>query len=229
MRLDYFIAHAAGVTRSQAKRLIASGAVSVSGVARPTARLQLDGESVSLDGVPLALPGHRYLMLHKPDGVVCSTDDPGHRTVLDLVPGDQRRDLHSAGRLDLDTTGLVLLTTDGQWSHRITSPNTHCPKRYRVTTAVPLTATALQQLREGVVLHDSATPTRPATAEQLADTELLLTISEGRYHQVKRMLAATGNRVTALHREAIGDLDLDPSLHAGAWRALSDNEIALFA
>ena len=229
MRLDYFIAHAAGVTRSQAKRLIASGAVIVSGVARPSARLQLNGESVSLDGAPLTLPGHRYLMLHKPHGVVCSTDDPGHCTVLDLLPADQRRDLHSAGRLDLDTTGLVLLTTDGQWSHRITSPNTHCPKRYRVTTAMPLTAPALQQLREGIVLHDNPTPTRPATVEQLADTELRLTISEGRYHQVKRMLAATGNRVSTLHREAIGDLDLDPSLDAGAWRTLSDTEIALFA
>ncbi|MCH8544074.1 MAG: pseudouridine synthase [Alcanivorax sp.] len=229
MRLDYFIAHATGLTRSQAKRLIASGAVSVSGVARPTARLQLDGEQVQLDGTPLTLPGHRYLMLHKPHGVVCSTEDPGHRTVLDLLPGDQRRDLHSAGRLDLDTTGLVLLTTDGQWSHRITSPNTHCPKRYRVTTALPLTAAAVQQLRAGVLLHDSPTPTRPAEVEQLADAELLLTISEGRYHQVKRMLAATGNRVTALHREAIGALSLDPSLEAGAWRFLSGSEVALFA
>ncbi|MBZ2190280.1 pseudouridine synthase [Alcanivorax sp. JB21] len=229
MRLDYFIAHATGLTRSQAKRLIASGSVTVSGVAKPTARLQLAGESVCLDGAPLTLPGHRYLMLHKPPGVVCATEDPGHRTVLDLLPGELRRDMHSAGRLDIDTTGLVLLTTDGQWSHRITTPNTHCPKRYRVTTAAPLTPDALQQLRDGVLLHDSRTPTRPAQAEQLGDTELLLTISEGRYHQVKRMLAATGNRVTALHREAIGNLTLDSSLAPGTWRALDAAEIALFA
>ena len=228
MRLDYFVAHATGLTRSQVRDLIRRGAVRVDGQPRVRANLKLSGETVYLDDAPLALPGHQYLMLHKPAGVVCSTDDPGHRTVLDLIPTALRRDLHSAGRLDLDTTGLVLLTSDGQWSHRITSPNTHCPKRYRVDVARPLTPAALEQLAAGVVLRDDPTPTRPADVQLLSDTRLNLTISEGRYHQVKRMLAAVGNHVVALHREAIGTVVLDADLAEGQWRALSPSEIDTF-
>ncbi|WP_111655620.1 pseudouridine synthase [Isoalcanivorax indicus] len=228
MRLDYFVAHATGLTRSQVRDLIRRGAVRVDGQPRVRANLKLSGETVYLDDAPLTLPGHQYLMLHKPAGVVCSTDDPGHRTVLDLIPAALRRDLHSAGRLDLDTTGLVLLTSDGQWSHRITSPNSHCPKRYRVDTARPLTAEALAQLAAGVVLRDDPTPTRPAVVTPLNDTRLSLTISEGRYHQVKRMLAAVGNHVVALHREAIGAVELDAELPEGHWRALGRSEIDAF-
>ncbi len=120
---------------------------------------------------------------------------------------------------------MLLLTTDGQWAHRLMSPRHHCAKRYRVTTAEPLDDAQLTRLRDGVVLHDDPAPTRPAEARALSDTELLLTISEGRYHQVKRMLAAVGNRVVALHREAVGHIELDPDLPAGAWRPLTDAEI----
>ena len=149
------------------------------------------------------------------------------RKRLDLgqAAGEQRRGLRIVGRLDRDTTGLLLLTTDGQWAHRLMSPRHHCAKRYRVTTAEPLDDTQLTRLRDGVVLHDDPAPTRPAEARALSDTELLLTISEGRYHQVKRMLAAVGNRVVALHREAVGHIELDPDLPAGAWRPLTDAEI----
>lgn len=225
MRLDYFVAHATGLTRSQARQLISRGAVRVDGHVRARANQKLTDETVYLDDAPLSLPGERYLMLNKPTGVICSTDDPGHRTVLDLVPGDLRRDLHSAGRLDLDTTGLVLLTSDGRWSHRITSPNTHCPKRYRVGTAAPLTDKALNQLRAGVVLRDDPVPTRTAEVEPVDDTTFYLTISEGRYHQVKRMLAAVGNRVVTLHRDRIGTLQLDGTLVPGNWRHLTDAEV----
>ncbi|KAF0801745.1 pseudouridylate synthase [Alcanivorax xiamenensis] len=229
MRLDYFVAHATGLTRKQVKTLIRSGAIQVFDGAggavpvKPDRRLETDMRVV-WEGRPLRLEGHRYLMLHKPMGVVCSTEDPGHRTVLDLLPGDQRAGLHAAGRLDLDTTGLVLLTSDGQWSHRITSPQHHCAKRYRVTTAEPVTRAQVDALSAGVVLRDDSRPTREAQVEVVAPLCLRLTISEGRYHQVKRMLAAVGNRVVALHREAVGDVVLDPALTPGEWRPLTDAE-----
>ena len=149
-------------------------------------------------------------------------------TVIELLLSsglaDAERFSH-VGRLDVASEGLLLLTTDGQWAHRLMSPRHHCAKRYRVTTAEPLDDTQLTRLRDGVVLHDDPAPTRPAEARALGDTELLLTISEGRYHQVKRMLAAVGNRVIALHREAVGGIELDPDLPAGAWRPLTDAEI----
>lgn len=229
-RLDFFLAHAAGLSRKQAKALIRAGAVTVTGEdGTPRTGLKANssvapGECVRLDGEILALPGERYLMLHKPAGRVCALED-ARPTVIDLIPADQRRNLRIVGRLDRDTTGLLLLTTDGQWAHRLMSPRHHCAKRYRVTTAEPLDDTQLTLLREGVVLHDDPAPTRPAEARKVADTELLLTISEGRYHQVKRMLAAVGNRVVALHREAVGGIELDPDLPVGAWRSLTDAEI----
>ena len=209
MRLDYFLAHSAGLTRKEAKQLISRGAVTVEGEARPKANLQLrDGQGVWLHGEPVQLPGHRYLMLHKPAGVVCSTDDPEHRTVLDR-----------------DTTGLVLLTTDGQWSHRLTSPNHQCDKRYRVTCADPVSDEDLQALRDGIQLRGEDRPTLPAGADRVDAHQLLLTIHEGRYHQVKRMLAARGNKVVALHREQIGEIALDVALAPGEFRALSEEEI----
>ncbi len=227
MRLDYFLAHSAGLTRKEAKQLISRGAVTVEGEARPKANLQLqDGQGVWLHGEPVQLPGHRYLMLHKPAGVVCSTDDPAHRTVLDLLPVELRQDLHPAGRLDRDTTGLVLLTTDGQWSHRLTSPNHQCDKRYRVSCADPISDADLQALCDGILLRGEDAPTLPARAERVNTHQLLLAIHEGRYHQVKRMLAARGNKVVALHREQIGEIALDADLAPGAFRLLTKGEIA---
>ena len=229
-RLDFFVAHATGLSRKQAKALIRDGAVTVTGEdGAPRAGLKANSsvapeERVRLDGDVLTLPGERYLMLHKPAGRVCALED-ALPTVIDLIPVDQRRDLRIVGRLDRDTTGLLLLTTNGQWAHRLMSPHHDCAKRYRVTTAEPLNDAQLARLRAGVVLHDGPTPTRPAQADVVDDTTLLLTISEGRYHQVKRMLAAVGNRVIALHREAVGAIELDPDLPPGAWRPLTDEEI----
>ena len=226
MRLDFLVAHGAGVTRKQARTLISRGRVQINGAKASRAGTPVAAaDVVLLDGAPLTLPGHRYVMLHKPQGVVCSTDDPDHRTVIDLMPGDWRRDLHPAGRLDVDTTGLVLLTTDGAWSHRITAPTHHLPKTYRVTVAEPITDDALAQLRAGVLLRGEEKPTKEAQAEQVDTHTLRLIIREGRYHQVKRMLAAVGNRVTALHRERIGDMVLDEGLEPGSYRELTDTEI----
>ena len=227
MRLDFFLAHGTGLSRKQVKILIGKGAVRVDGEARPKANTRVtEGQAVWLHDERVQLPGHRYLMLHKPAGVVSATEDGEYRTVVDLIPVELRRDLHPAGRLDRDTTGLVLLTSDGDWSHRLTSPNHACGKRYRVSCADPVSDEDLQALRDGILLRGEDKPTLPAQAERVSGRELLLTITEGRYHQVKRMLAARGNKVVALHREQIGEIELDADLAPGAFRVLTEEEIA---
>ncbi len=229
IRLDRFLSNATGLTRSQAQRAIRAGRVRLEGetVKQGAVQIPLDAR-VLLDGEAVAAPRARYLMLNKPVGVVCATEDPTHRTAIDLLDLPNHAGLHFAGRLDIDTTGLVLISDDGQWTHRIVSPRHHCAKRYRVSLAEAPSAGDLQQLRDGVRLKGEQRPTRPAEVRQLASRELLLSITEGRYHQVKRMLAALGHRVVSLHREAIGPLDLDPQLPLGAFRSLREEEIALF-
>jgi 16S rRNA pseudouridine516 synthase len=186
-----------------------------------------NADRVSLDNRPLQLRGPRYLMLYKPQGYVCAARDDRHTTVLELLPAEEREGLHIAGRLDIDTTGLVLLTDDGDWSHRVTSPRHRCLKRYRVTLADPLGAEDLRHLREGVMLRGEQQPTRPAEVVQLDDRSLYLSIEEGRYHQVKRMFGALGNRVVALHRDRIGSVDLEAAgLAPGEFRALSVEDVA---
>lgn len=180
---------------------------------------------VILDGNETGQPGPRYFMLHKPQGYVCSTGDPQHPTVLDLLDEVKTDDLHFAGRLDIDATGLVLITSDGQWSHCIVAPGRKCRKCYRVTLADPLTDLDAEKLRQGVLLRNEPQPTQSAELEILAERNCLLTISEGRYHQIKRMFAAVGNRVVGLHRVSIGNLELDENLAPGAYRRLSLQEV----
>lgn len=226
VRLDQFIATSTELSRKDAKRAIGSGRVQVDGKPCKAANTKIsDAVTVTLDGEACALPGERYLMLNKPAGVVSATRDSDHPTALDLLPRDLAIDLHIAGRLDADTTGLLLLTTDGQWSHRVTSPRVDCPKSYLVTLSEPLTAAAVQELEQGVLLRNDPAPTRPARVQLLEDRLIELTITEGRYHQVKRMLAAVGNHVQALHRRGIGAIRLDPALGPGEFRELSVEEI----
>ncbi|WP_417567414.1 pseudouridine synthase [Marinobacter sp.] len=225
MRLDQFVANSSGLSRKEAKRAIAGGEVTVNGETCTAANTQLPRDvQVVLAGEPLALPGERYLMMNKPAGVVSATTDSDHPTALDLLPTELTRNLHIAGRLDADTTGLLLLTTDGQWSHRVTSPRTDCPKTYRVTLSEPLTSRAVRELEQGVHLHSDSKPTRPAQVDILGESTIDLTISEGRYHQVKRMLAAVGGHVEALHRLQIGAVLLDPALEPGGYRELTRAE-----
>ena len=226
MRLDYFVANATTLSRRDAKKAISAGRIRVDGqTCRKPASPVAAGTRVSLDDQWLSLPGERYLMLYKPAGVVSATTDSQQPTVLDLLPADVRHGLHIAGRLDADTTGLLLLTTDGQWSHRITSPRVKCPKTYRVTLADPIDDLAITQLQQGVLLHGESRPTRPANVHLLSAREIDLTLSEGRYHQVKRMLAAVGNHVTGLHRWRVGTLVLDDSLATGHYRELTAEEV----
>ncbi len=228
MRLDKFICDCTGVTRSQAGKLIRQGLVTLNGETVKQAALQVkDTDVVCLDDAQLQLIGLRYFIMHKPQGYVCSTDDPDHLTVFTLMDEPLVERLHTVGRLDLDTTGLVLLTDDGQWSHRISSPKHHVAKTYRVWTADPIPPEAVQQFAAGVMLRNEKTATLPAELELTGDSEALLTIHEGRYHQVKRMFAAIGNKVVRLHREKIGGLQLPDDLAEGEYRQLTAAELTL--
>lgn len=226
MRLDQFVANSTALSRKDAKRAVSAGRVNVNGERCKKAKQPISKhDEVHLDGQPVSLPEALYLMMNKPAGVVSATTDSTQPTALDLLPVDLSARVHIAGRLDKDTTGLLLLTSDGQWSHRITSPRRDCPKTYRVSLAEPLGDSARQQLEKGILLKGEDTPTKPACVIQHADTVLDLTIHEGRYHQVKRMLAAVGNRVTALHRHRIGPITLDEGLAPGEFRLLTDDEV----
>jgi len=228
MRLDYFLAHAAGLSRKEARRAIGKGQVRVTGYERLKASTTVTPDAaVLLNGQPVVWSvGERYYMLNKPEGVISATHDGEHQTVLDLLPPPLRNGLHPVGRLDKDTTGLLLLTSDGDWSHRLTSPRSHCAKTYRAWLAEPLAEASLQQLQEGVQLRNESRLTRPAKVILEDPQQILLTVTEGRYHQVRRMLAAVGNHVQALHRERVGDLVLDDGLAPGEYRELTPEEVA---
>jgi 16S rRNA pseudouridine516 synthase len=183
-----------------------------------------DPRDVRLDGEPLDPPHGLLVLLHKPVGYTCSTKDPG-RVVYDLLPPRFRRReplLSPVGRLDRDTSGLLLLTDDGALLHRITSPKSHLAKVYEATLAADLRGDEAATFAAGtLVLEGEDKPLLPAELEVLGPRLARLTLHEGRYHQVRRMFAATGNHVAALHRIAIGGLSLD-GLPSGAWRALDD-------
>lgn len=226
MRLDKYLCHATGLTRSRSQGMIRGGQVTVNGavVKDPSFKLAADA-AVTWRDQSVQLGGHRYFMLNKPVGVVCANTDPQHKTVLDLLDIENKKGLHAAGRLDIDTTGLVLITDDGDWSHRLTSPRHHCSKRYRVTLAEPVDEGLIERFAEGIELRNEKRKTRPATLEILSANEVRLSLSEGKYHQVKRMFAALGNHVTALHRESIGTISLDDGMQPGQWRALKTEEV----
>ena len=227
-RLDKFISHLAEIPRTQARASIKRKEVSVNGEAITAHNFQLaKDDEVLHNGEPLVFLGKRYFMLNKPVGYVCANSDDLHKTVFDLLDEPNMSDFHVAGRLDIDTTGLVIITNDGDWSHKITSPRSNKFKTYLVETQEPITDEALEQLREGVMLHNEKDATRPAIAERLANYGLRLSISEGKYHQVKRMLYAVDNKVVELHREQIAGIKLDENLAPGEYRLLTENEITL--
>ncbi|VEI77906.1 Ribosomal small subunit pseudouridine synthase A [Mannheimia haemolytica] len=230
MRLDKFIAENTGLTRSQAAKVLKSGMVMVNGNIEKSgaAKISQEDEIYYEDQKLEWVEEGQYFMLYKPQGYICSHDDGEYPTVFQFFDYPLMTKLHTAGRLDVDTTGLVLLTDDGKWSHRITSPKHHCEKTYLVTLADPVEDFYAQQLAEGILLRGEKEPTLPAQLEILDDYNVNLTISEGRYHQVKRMFAALGNKVEALHRWRIGDVVLDETLEEGEFRPLTSEEIASF-
>lgn len=227
MRLDQHIASSSELSRKDARRAVISGRVSVNGARckRVGARVT-EHDQVLLDNRLLAPPGDLYLMMNKPAGVISATSDSNQPTALDLLPAEIARHVHIAGRLDKDATGLLLLTNDGQWSHQVTSPRRDCPKTYQATLADPLPDAARLRLEQGVQLNGEDKPTLPASVVVRSQTTIELTLLEGRYHQVKRMLAAVGNHVEALHRLSIGSIVLDDTLAPGQYRLLTPEEIA---
>lgn len=229
MRLDKFITHTTDLTRRTAQYAMREGRIHVDGNAKVKAAQKISPQTiVTLDGQILQLPNPVYIMLNKPLGVVCTNSDATHPSVLDLLEGQPIESLQIAGRLDVDTTGLVLITDDGQWNHKVTSPKRSTGKRYRVSTAEPINTSVIETFAKGILLRGETRETKPATLEILNTHLALLTITEGKYHQVKRMFAATGNKVTELHREAVGNIELDTILAPGKYRALTAHEISNF-
>jgi len=253
MRLDKFICKSTELTRNEAKKLLKSGEVRVNGEIAKNAAMQVhENNTITIDDQVLTARTSRYFMLHKMVDSICSNVDEVYPSVLNFIDVDKAFDLHIAGRLDADTTGLVLITDDGRWSHNVISPKKDCQKTYRVwlrNAIVDNQATELIELfNQGIQLQGEAALTRPAKLElvythgdynteesidgvdmsEKSTSEVLLTITEGKYHQVKRMFAAVGNRVVGLHREKIGGIELG-ELALGEWRALTEDEIALFS
>lgn len=226
MRLDKFLCETGAGSRSEVKQLIKKGLVCVNGITVKEADKKIEEEVdvVTLRGETLAFAMFHYYMLHKPAGVITATEDAAQKTVLDLLTGINTKKLFPVGRLDKDTEGLLLITDDGELAHRLLSPKKHVGKTYFVQTKYPVSDEAAQLLQEGVDIGDD-TPTLPAIVEKMGDAELLLTIKEGRYHQIKRMLLAVDNEVVYLKRISMGPLNLPDNLEKGAFRPLSEAEV----
>ncbi len=226
LRLDKYISNASDYSRTQVKRLIKEGLVTVDGkmVSNPATPIS-ESEVVHLENTPIAMPGARYFMLNKPGGVVSATKDSDHPTAIDLIDEPRPEQLQIAGRLDIDATGLLLITDDGQWNHQITSPRSDCRKTYKVGLSEPLDLVLIRKFHEGIWLEGEKRRCLPADLEVLDDYTAMLIISEGKYHQVKRMFAAVGNHVHSLQRLTIGEIALDPDLAPGSYRPLTRPEI----
>ena len=242
MRLDKFICKSTELTRNEAKKLLKSGEVRVNGdIAKNSAMQVHENNTITIDGQTLKARSSRYFMLHKVVDSICSNVDEVYPSVLHFINVEKAFDLHIAGRLDADTTGLVLITDDGRWSHNVISPKKNCQKIYRVWLRDAIHYNSANDLIEhfelGIQLQGEKSLTRPAkltlvnnkenAMKDNTTKEVLLTITEGKYHQVKRMFAAVGNRVVSLHRESIGAITLG-SLAPGDWRELTKDEIEQF-
>lgn len=226
-RIDKLLA-LTGVGRTEAKKMIAAGRVSVCGKLIRDPGFKATPDQVTLDGAPLAVEQELYLMLHKPAGVITATEDKRLPTVVSLLPEKyQRRKIGPVGRLDRDVTGLVLLTTDGELAHRLISPKWKAEKTYRAECEGRLTETDVAAFAEGLALSDFTA--KPAKLEVLSTTDghstADVTLTEGKFHQVKRMFAAVGHPLTHLHRLRIGCVTLDETLAEGEFRPLTDVEI----
>jgi len=228
MRLDRLVARLSAKARRDIRQAIASGRVRVDGAVTRDGLLEVDEfAKVELDNHVLQLRERIHLMLHKPAGYLSATTDPVHPTVMDLL-GDAYpdHDLHLAGRLDRASTGLLLLTNDGGWSRRLTLPEKHFPKVYLVETADPVSPETAGVFASGIYFAYEDLVTAPAMLEVVALRTARVTLCEGKYHQVKRMFHAVGNRVTSLHRESVAHVVLDANLAPGEWRRLRSEEVA---
>jgi 16S rRNA pseudouridine516 synthase len=235
MRLEDILFSQGFGTRRVCAGLVQQGYVSVNGEVQQDPGIFFEPENLKfkVQGTEWPYFDRAYLMLHKPLGTECSQKPSTWPSIYTLLPSALRlrpqkaavQGVQAVGRLDQDTTGLLLLTDDGKFIHRMSSPKHHMPKVYEVTTKHDVTELQVEKLLAGVVLDDSPKPVKAAACEKVSDTHLKLTLTEGKYHQVKRMLAAVGNRVEGLHRSAIGNLQLPDDLPPGQWRWILPSEL----
>ena len=224
MRLDKFICLSTEYSLVDALALIENRSVVVNGITAIGASHQVHKNNVvTLDGKIITARSFRYLLLNKPIDTICSNVDEEYPSVLNLLDVDRVTELHIAGRLDADTTGLVLITDDGHWSFNLTSPKNKCEKVYKVLLSRPISSDVTKRFQEGVLLQGESNLTLPAKLHIIDSYSVLLTLTEGRFHQVKRMFSAIGNRVRSLHRQQIGNLELDVDI--GHWRSLTQAEV----
>jgi 16S rRNA pseudouridine516 synthase len=226
-------------TRRVCAGLIQQGLVTVAGEPCTDASVDVDpqGLQFTVQGQPWTYREKAYLLLHKPAGHECSQKPSAWPSIYTLLPPPLRQrpnkqglpGVQAVGRLDQDTTGALLLSDDGAFIHRMASPKHHVPKVYEIVTKHPVDGRQVQRLLDGVVLEDDPRPVRADACEATGEHALRLTLTQGKYHQVKRMVAAVGNRVEGLHRSRIGRLDLPADLAPGAWRWLEQDDLALLA
>ena len=227
MRLDKYISNATDLSRTDVKKLIKSGLVSVDDeTAKSGSQKVTDDQEIAIEGSTIQLMTTRYFMMNKPAGVVSANKDHTNPTALDLIYEHRNDQLQIAGRLDIDTTGLLLITDDGQWNHIVTSPRTDCKKIYAVELENAVSEDYHKKLEAGIALEGETRRCLPATMQVIDDHHIQLSISEGKYHQVKRMITSLGNEVVSLHRLQIGGIALDPDLEPGDYRPLTEEEIA---
>ncbi len=227
MRLDKFLVHVGYASRTEGTKLIRKGCVLVDGVLckSPATHIDPDTQTVTVCGEVLSYQRFTYLMMNKPAGYISATDDPRLKTVLDLLSETQQRlGLFPCGRLDRDTVGLLLLTNDGDLAHRLLSPKHHAEKSYFFHCAHPLLQEEIDRLEAGVTLEDGY-QTLPCQVIMETPTQGVITVTEGKFHQIKRMLQACDNEITYLKRVKFGGISLDPSLEEGQVRPLTQSEI----
>ncbi|MEY8205778.1 MAG: pseudouridine synthase [Bermanella sp.] len=231
MRLDKFVCKSTHLSRQEAQESIHAGCVFVNEKAIRVASAQVhENNDITLNGQLLVPRPFRYLMIHKPANTICSNVDEAYPSLFNGLDIERTSELHVAGRLDADTTGLVLVTDDGRWSFDIIRPQKHCKKVYRVGLSQAITKdktnALVEKFKAGLQLQGEAELTRSAVLEVLDSKDVRLTITEGKYHQVKRMFARVANRVVSLHREKIGEVRLD--IEVGQWRYLTAEEVGSF-
>lgn len=226
IRLDKYLADMGLGTRSQVKDFIKKGKININGIVVKDGNLKVDSDKdiISFEGNPIVYEEFEYYMLNKPPGVISATSDRREKTVVDLIETKLRNDLFPIGRLDKDTEGLLLISNDGELSHRLLSPKRHVDKTYYVELDKPLSKEMADEVCQGVYI-EAGVKSMPARLELIDEQRVYLTIQEGKFHQVKRMFHAVGCEVTYLKRMSMGPLRLDEGLRLGEYRRLTDEEL----
>ena len=227
MRLDRFVCKSTELMKDEALQVIHAGEVIVNDEVIIDETTQVHAsKTITLNGERLIPRPFRYLLIHKPVNTICSNIDEAYPSLFNLLDIEKVSELHVAGRLDADTSGLVLITDNGSWTFSIITPSKQCKKIYRVGLSRPISEDVVEKFKKGILLDGLIDLTLPAELTIITPKEVILSLTEGKFHQVKRMFAAVGNKVITLHREKIGSITLDVDL--GQWRHLTTDEINSF-